>query len=227
VPGAAAGRTLVRATTDNVQLDTKPTGDASGAWNEVQAILKQVQSNVPGWASNLPAERNIITGEPVSRGANAWGMSPYYVTTAKHDPVLEEIARLQGAGLPKEAPRVLGGVQPTFGPVETAQDLKEGVRLTEAERDRLVGHLTQDRLGGKTLHDRLEQVISGNDYRQLSEGHDNIAGADGAKALEIQRIYAAYLRAAEMETRKDFPQLGDAIIARQTARKQALIPQAR
>jgi hypothetical protein len=228
VPGAALGRTIVRGMTGNEVLDTKPSGDATGVWNEVQALLKQAQSNIPGWASHLPAERNPITGEPITKGANAWGLSPYYVTTANHDTVLQEIARLQGAGLPKEAPRVLGGVQPSYGPVETLSgDLDEGVRLTEAERAKLVDHLTGDRLDGKTLHDRLEQVISSNSYQALSEGHKDIAGPDGAKALEIKRIYAAYLRSAEMATRKDFPALGDAIVARQIARKQALIPEAR
>ena len=71
---------------------------------------------------------------------------------------------------------------------------------------------------------KMTRVINSRSYQQLSEGHDNIAGADGAKALEIKRIYAAYLRSAEMSTRQDFPELGNAIIARQVARKQALIP---
>jgi hypothetical protein len=224
LPGGALLRTVVRAQTD--QIDMARTGDAEGGWAEVQALIKQFQSNIPGYAKDLPAHRNVITGEPIARGANAFGASPFVVTTKKNDAVLEEIARLKGAGLPMEPPRVLGGIRPDTGPVDTTKDMKEGVRLTEAERAKLTDYLTQSRvIDGKTLHDKLEQIINSPSYQKLSEGHDNIAGPDGSKALEIQKIFGAYLKYAEEKTKQDFPELGQAVLSRQMARKQALIPQ--
>jgi hypothetical protein len=213
MPGAAAGRTIVRNTTD--KLDTHVTGDATGVQAELQALMKLVQSQVPGWANSLPVERNMITGEPILRGENLGKITPYTATTKSDDAVLLEIARLQGAGLPSEPPRVLGGSNPSLGPLEPSA--KEGVRMTEAERSTLIDHLTGDRLGGKTLHGRLEQIMASANYQKQS---------DEAKGLMVRKVYQGYLLNAEQQTQKDHPELGSIVLQRRIAQRRGLMPPA-
>jgi hypothetical protein len=223
MPGAALGRTIVRDAPVGMggtvtQPDAKPTGDNVGIWEEVQALRKTFMAQIPGFASQLPARRNMITGEPIIRGESALGVTPYAVTTQTSDPVLEEVFyKQQGAGLPLEPPRVLGGSQPTALGQLDPSDFKEGVRLTEKERSTLIDHLTQDKLGGKNLHDRLEQVINSAAYQKLSDG------PSGGKALEIRKVYQGYLMSAEARTKDDYPELAQIVIQRRIARAQGLL----
>jgi hypothetical protein len=224
MPGAALGRTIVRDAPVGLggtvtQPDAKTTGDAVGIWDEVQALQKTFMAQIPGFASQLPARRNMINGEPILRGESLAGVTPYAVTTQTHDPVLEEVFYNQkGAGLPMEPPRVIGGSQPTaLGQLDDPTAAKEGVRLTEKERSTLIDHLTQDKVGGKNLHDRLEQVINSAGYQKLSDG------PSGGKALEIRKVYQGFLMNAEAQTKKDYPDLAQIVIQRRIARAQGLL----
>jgi hypothetical protein len=92
--------------------------------------------------------------------------------------------------------------------------LSEGVRLTEDERSHLTYFLTQYKLSGKTLHDRMAQIM-------LRPSYENMT--DDAKALELQKIFDGYLRNAEAKMRQEHPDLNQAVLDRQIARKMKLI----
>jgi hypothetical protein len=226
VPGAALGRTIARAT-DDVKRETQTVDDnVPPELREVSRFLNQLKAEVPGWSKTRPAVKNMLTGEPLPmEGGWLGAILPYQVTTNRNDVVLNEVAALDGAGLPKEVPRVIGGSKPPAGVRMEAPKPGEGVRLSDAERDRLTTLLTSEvkDARGNTLYEALHAMIAG--PGALHEQYvDQSDGRDGGKSLMVRQTFHDYLEMAEVLLRRENPQLGAVIAQRQLERALGRLP---
>jgi len=167
----------------------------------------------------------MITGEPEA-SENTWlqALNPFQVTTHKNDPVLNELVALEGAGLPREIPRVIGGSQPGMGYKLSAQDeqrqIKEGVKLSQEERQRLGVLLTKEVTdsNGNTLHEALKDTIEADDW------DDQTDGRDGGKAGRIQDVFNEFMDEAQAKLLDEYPKLNNVVQRRMLDRGMGKIP---
>lgn len=136
---------------------------------EVNSVLDAFKAKVPGYSDTLPPRRNLF-GEPIVLGGGLGPdmITPIYTNTAKHDPVTEELVRLQ---LPLSMP----------------SKSIEGVPLDPLEYDAyVVLQGSKPIIGDKTLHEQLADTMQSELYKQAS------GGPDGGKAVLVQQWINAY-----------------------------------
>ncbi len=220
IPGAALMRTVARAS-DPVKRDDV-TVSGPPAMREASELVTVYMKQVPGWSKHRPPIRNMITGEPIPAESGWLGaLLPYQVTTNPNDPVLNEIVALEGAGLPREVPRVLGGTRPRDSISVKAVNPREGVLLTDDERNELTRLLTKHghpAYEGRTLHQELARLIESEEYKDASDGKD------GGKALLIRRTFRAYLDQAEDAFLEKNREVATVIARRQLERDLGRLP---
>jgi hypothetical protein len=170
---------------------------------EVNSVLDQIRSRIPGLSSSLPPRRNIW-GEPiVLTGALGPDMiSPIYTSEQKKDPVSDEMIRLR---LPLSMPEKQIG----------------GVELTPQEYDRyvqLAGAEAVDPRSGLGLKESLRRLFRDPEYRRQSDG------PDGGKALLIKTQIHAFRTMARVRIMEEFPELRDLAEAARHEKFQAREP---
>jgi hypothetical protein len=107
-----------------------------------------VQSRIPGLTNRVPAVIDVA-GKPVRRPASAvGGANPFPITTAKHDPVLDELARL--------------GVSTSQAPA-TFKKRGRTTELTPAQRQQLTEQ------EGQQLYRILSPIITGKGWKGLND----------------------------------------------------------
>ncbi|MGH6692391.1 MAG: hypothetical protein ACREF4_17120, partial [Gammaproteobacteria bacterium] len=210
MPGAALGRNLSRAS-DAVVRESKTVSDTDPETTrrEVDTLVNEIKKQVPGWSQTRPAVINIITGEPIPmEGGWLGAILPYQVTTNKGDAVLQTIAELDGAGLPKELPRILSGTRPASPFAVREPSPREGVRLSDHERHRLGVLLTKEMKDsqGRTLYEALHARVAGDGWEH-ENFKDQSDGRWGGKSLEIATVWNAYMDMAEAKLLEEFPKL--------------------
>lgn len=175
---------------------------------ETETLLDEVKARLPFLSDELVPRRNLITGVPMERGG-------YLGSERSADPVLLEIARLDGAGIREPAP-VLAGARPSTAPIPMEPERAgQGIPLNARQRDRLIELLTSEKAGGKTLHERLGELIGSETYRRQTDG------VDGGKALLLREVYHAYVQAARARLEQE---MGPAIRAHHQKRLDKLRP---
>jgi hypothetical protein len=224
MPGAALGRVAARAT-DDAKRESQTVEHTDPEFREVAILLNEFKRQVPGWSQTRPAMRNMITGEKVPvEGGWLGQLSPFQVTVNKNDPVLNELVALDGAGLPKEIPRIIGGARPAAGTLAVPKP-GEGVRLSDKERERLTDLLTSGvkDATGRTLYEALSDMVQGPGVEHQMY-LDQSEGRDGGKAAMVQLTFHAFLDMAEAQLREEYPELGLAVTRRQTERDLQKLP---
>lgn len=236
IPGGSLFRNVQNAT-DPFKRDPQSVAhNENPELREFEKLVHIYAQNVPGWGGRnaleiagyrpRPAARNGITGEKLAN-ENQWlgFVNPFRITGFKNDKVLNEVVALEGAGLPQELiPRVLGGSQPgspyKFQGNELARTIKEGVKLSDEERDRLGTLLTEEITdhNGDTMHQAMARRMEEEDWSDLKDGKD------GGKAIELQRIYHQYLDEASRRLLEEYPRIDISIQRRQIMRDGRRIP---
>jgi hypothetical protein len=136
----------------------------SGSWP--QNIRQTAESRIPGLTSKVPAVIDVA-GKPVQRPASAvGGANPFPITTAKHDPVLDELARL--------------GVS-AIQPPATFKRRGRTVQLTDAQRQRL------SEQEGQQLYRILSPIITGKGWKGLNDDQRLKQIARFRRTIEGQR----------------------------------------
>jgi hypothetical protein len=227
IPGAAIGRTFNRMTDDEKRERKLVVDNENPELREFSKLTSIYTQNIPGWGHLIPGTKprpamvNMITGEPMPN-ENTWlgAINPFQQTTFKNDRVLNELVALNGAGLPKEIPRIIGGSQPASDyklPGDEAKQIKEGVILNDEERQRLGVLLTKEveDSDGNTLHQSLGELMDSEEYDDASE--------TGKKTL-VSKRFNFFLDKAERELREEYPKLDQVIARRQLERGLLKLP---
>jgi hypothetical protein len=231
IPGAAPARLFNKMTDDQrreLKTVTENDNPELREWSQLVHIWTQ---NIPGWGHLIPGTRprpamvHMITGEPIAN-ENTWlqAINPFQVTTHRNDPVLNELVALEGAGLPREIPRVVGGQQPgsefRLSANDEARIIKEGVKLNEEERQRLGVLLTKEvtDYNGDTLHEALTALIETDEYDDAKDGRD------GGKAGMIQDVFNTFMEQAQNQLFEEYPELQHIVLKRQLERGLGRIP---
>lgn len=121
---------------------------------EVRGFLERIKSRIPGYAEDLPAKHNWLTGE-VTTYPPGWGpdvMSPFpQGDLNKVSPAIKVMEEL-GVGW-QGPPRKFGSLE-----------------LTGAQYSELCRLTGTTRIGGRTLIQSLERVTSSRTFQRLGEG---------------------------------------------------------
>jgi hypothetical protein len=129
--------------------------------------IDRIKSRLPGYSDDLPPRRNIF-GEPIvlEGGIGPDIMSPIYTSTAKDDPIADEMVRQQVAvGMPR---RVI-----------------ENVELDAQQYDRYI--LLYSGIEAQvSLRDQLRTTMNSQSYKNASDG------SEGGKAIFIKGIFDEY-----------------------------------
>jgi hypothetical protein len=177
---------------------------------ETETLLDEIQAKIPWLSESLVPRRSIITGQPIT-GA------PTFYGERSADPVLNEIARLEGAGIRAPVPAV-AGPRPSNAPVPMEPEHGDpGIPLTKRQYDQLLVFMTTHKAGARTLHEALGELIATESYQRQTEGRD------GGKALLLRRTVDAYKAAA-----RDWMagQLAPQLLEREQKRQRRLTPNA-
>ena len=228
IPGASLSRFVNQAVSDTKSERKVVKDNEDPELRELDRLTGIYKQNLPGWGTlygkPYPALSHMITGEPIAN-ENTWlgAISPFRVSTNKNDVVLNELAALDGAGLPRELPRVVGGPQPASPfklPGEEEKAIREGVLLSTEERGRLSVLLTKEIKSedGETLHEALKTLIESDDYKEQKDGKY------GGKATRIALLFNSYLEQAERALFEEYPRLGQIVQRRQLERGLQKLP---
>jgi hypothetical protein len=161
-------------------------------YKEMQGILDTMKNKIPGLSSTLPAKYSWLTGEVQTMPDNAF-ILPTPWRKDKDDLVLSEMARLDyGFAAP---PKKLDGVELTTEQI--------------SEFNRLHGQI---KIGGKTLKDRLKQVMESNAYDINRERYPDSPDGLSSKRLNlVLDTVTRYRTAAKRELLKQNPDLAGQI----------------
>jgi len=233
IPGAAIWRLGNKATDDQKRERKTVIDNENPELREFATLVNIYKQNIPGWGGKspidlvygepTPAMVNMVTGEPVP-AENTWLMAifPFQQSTFKNDKVLNELVALEGAGLPREIPRVIGGSQPASPfklPGQEEKQMREGVLLSNQERQRLGVLLTKESDdSGDTLHEAMKALMDTDEYQDASDGRY------GGKATLMAQTFNGFLDRAEEQLREEYPRVDQVIVRRQLERGLGKLP---
>lgn len=179
---------------------------------EVRSTLDAIKSRLPGHSETLDPQRNIL-GEkievPASLGPD-W-ISPFAFSKWKEDGVADEIARV--TELNKSAFRPPAKMWGDFD----LTDFK--VKGNQSAYDRLQELTGSLKVQGRTLKDRLEELIQSPQYMKATDGDEFY---DGSRITLIRGLIGAYRKAAEGALVKENEGLWDHYVQHQRNRLEAL-----
>jgi hypothetical protein len=150
------------------------------------SMLDKIKSRIPGYSDTLPPRRNIF-GEPVvlEGGIGPDIMSPIYTSTAKDDPIADELVKQQASiSMPR---RVINNVE------LDAQQYDKYILLYSG----------QDNKGmkGVPLKKKLKELFATPQYKNATDG------PEGGKSLLIQSVFTAYRDTAKAQLISEDPRL--------------------
>lgn len=148
--------------------------------------IDTIRSRIPGFSEGLPPRRNIF-GEPVvlEGGIGPDIMSPIYTSTAKDDPIADELVKQQASiSMPR---RVINNVE------LDAQQYDKYILLYSG----------QDNKGmkGVPLKKKLKELFATPQYKNATDG------PEGGKSLLIQSVFTAYRDTAKAQLISEDPRL--------------------
>jgi hypothetical protein len=124
---------------------------------------------------------------------NLGGLNPFYLAEENKDPALQELARLQMA-------------------VQNPRKTMGGVDLTPEQYDRLQLAITQETKDGRgrTLHDRLREVVEADWYKELPEDQ---SPQDGRKTKQwvIEKVLRNYRNHGKKRFLREYPEVNQRI----------------
>lgn len=232
-PGSALLRAARRATDEQVREPGRKVEVDDPLWAEVRRLAEYWMDGIPGLSKHIPARKNIITGEPIVHegifGDEAYslGLAPVRVSTNKNDVVLNEIVNQQGAGIPREVPRVIGGAAPPAGRRLSTPRSSEGVLLNEQQRARLATLITTGKDPyGLTLHQALTSLVTESGPYAVFQYKSESEGKDGGKGLAIHSVWHQFYVEAEEKLLEEDRALADQVRRRRIERELGKLPPA-
>lgn len=161
---------------------------------EARTYADSIMKSVPGGSGSVDPQRNLL-GEPIERKTLAPGfdyVNPMAVSTKGNDFVLDEIARMHAAF---SMPRSKQG--------DGLVDMMEYANQAgQSAYDRYLELTGEVKIGGKTLRQKLERLVTSKDYLSLQD--DAVFAIDSPRASLVRRTIAKYRDAAMKAVRKEF-----------------------
>lgn len=150
------------------------------------SMLDKIKSRIPGYSDTLPPRRNIF-GEPVvlEGGIGPDIMSPIYTSTAKDDPIADELVKQQSS-------------------ISMPRRVVNGVELDPQQYDKyILLYSGQDNKGmkGVPLKKKLKELFATPQYKNATDG------PEGGKSLLIQSVFTAYRDTAKAQLISEDPRL--------------------
>lgn len=165
---------------------------------DVQTISEAIRNRIPGLSEGVAPRRDVL-GEPIRRaeiiGAvpMAW---PFAYSKVSNDIIAQELAQLGAGFTPPRAMR-------------NDVDLRAYVnRQGQNSYDRWQELTGQVRLGGKTLREAMEQLISTPSYQKIDP--TSVEGYESPRVGMIRKLISRYRDAAFRTTLQEFPDLMEA-----------------
>lgn len=169
---------------------------------EVRSVVDSIRSRVPGESRQLDPKRNLL-GDPITLppGWALGDLSPFYQTTGTSDAVKQELADLSyGFQMPSE--KVYGGFD-----LAQIKHPKTG----HTAYDRMVELTGEVKLGGRTLKEALDDLISSEQYQALPRGSALGDEFESGRIPLIRSFLRAYRKAALHKTLQELPDLKQAL----------------
>lgn len=160
--------------------------------------IDRIKSRLPGYSDDLPPRRNIF-GEPIvlEGGIGPDIMSPIYASTAKDDPVADEMVRQQVAvGMPRRQ--------------------IQGIELDAQQYDRYV-LLYSGIEAQMSLKEQLRSMFDTRSYKNATDG------PEGGKALMVKSVFTAYRDMAQAQMLAEDETLTNQITLAQEQRVEKLL----
>jgi hypothetical protein len=160
--------------------------------------IDRIKSRLPGYSDDLPPRRNIF-GEPIvlEGGIGPDIMSPIYASTAKDDPVADEMVRQQvSVGMPRRQ--------------------IQGIELDAQQYDRYV-LLYSGIEAQMSLKEQLRSMFDTRSYKNATDG------PEGGKALMVKSVFTAYRDMAQAQMLAEDETLTNQITLAQEQRVEKLL----
>lgn len=164
-----------------VRRDTDP------HMRELRSVMDAVVNRVPGMSDSLPAKRSWITGNPVVYPEGIGHeyipdlINPFTKSTGPADPVLAELVRLKHGFVPPSKTLIEGQLDLTPQQYERYNELHGTVKI-----------------GGKTMMDRLRDVIGSPGYDAERKNMPDIPdGTIDPRTKMVQRVITQYRETAK------------------------------
>ena len=162
---------------------------------EVRSLADALLNKLPSGRSNLDPKRNILGESIMIENKPLIGaISPIAMSTEKNDPILTEMANLNHAFRPP--PSTYGGLIDLL-----AFENDQG----RTAHDRRQEKLQTVRIGGRTLRQALQRLISSSDYQRLPPQSE--PGLPSPRVEKITTLLTKYRTKALNETMTEFPEL--------------------
>lgn len=183
---------------------------------ETRTMLDAVRRKLPGLSDSLPPRRNLL-GEPTPTpsgwlpfGAAGPGVarmvSPVAFSKSVTDPVKQELAKLQfGFSLP----------QRKYRGFDLTQYMDNGGRDAYDFLQERVGKVS---IGGRTLAQSLDRLISSQRYKSMPEPEGDNDQLN-PRIKEVQRVLSEYRQRAMKDTLKAFPRIKADVRAFETSQR--------
>lgn len=171
---------------------------------EVRDIVDAMSNKVPGLSSTLPPSRDLLGEKMMTPMGYPWSaINPFTIKNTEGDPVKVELARL--ASNDDGAPFTLPSKRVGTLDLTTVKN-KDGVSAWDRQQE-LLGDI---RIGGKSLHDRLEHTIASEPYQNAADGNGEFKHS--RKVDMIHRDIEHYRDIAQQKMLKEFPDLHKAML---------------
>lgn len=181
---------------------------------ELNTFMDVIKSRVPGYSEEVPASRNLFGEKRLREGSLGpdW-LSPIYKSTAKGDPVMNEVIN-QGVSINPISKFIGGARPPTTDPLAKERPV-HGITLTPKQYEKLVIYSTDG------LKKELEKLIGSPMYQAQSDG------PDGGKALLINNLVSAFRERGRLKLIQEDQELQDALKEKEIEKIRALTPVSR
>lgn len=167
---------------------------------ELDMLVRQWKSQIPGLSSDIPPDRDRIDGNPTM--IETFPFSPFLTRTPTNDELkLHIFGDLLGAGL-SPFPEWLGGGRPVADlglGTRPAENVTTGVRMTPEQKDRYAVLMTKEvkNVLGQTYRQALEEAVRDPMYQAESDIGPSGTPRDSGKAKWLQRIDQEFRGLAE------------------------------
>jgi len=161
---------------------------------EIRSIADRVLNVIPG-VGKLDVKRNILGEAQITQGLPVLqAVSPIGYSTEKGDKVFEEIASLNHAFRQPD---------PSYqGLINLLEYRTESGQTAHDRRLELTGEV---KIGGRTLRQALEKLISSRNYQRLDPRSE--PGLRSPRVTEINKLLQKYRSKALGQTLREFPEL--------------------
>lgn len=162
------------------------------AMKEARTLIDKLQARLPMLWAEMPNKHSWVTGEALMQPG--FFNTGHPIVAPKDDLVLDELSRMS---------RGTAFAPPTdkIGNVELSTE-------QYSEFLRLHGNV---QIGGKTLHQRLNEVMTSRSYDLDPERIYGIDNYDTRQEKMVRQVITAYRKRAEQELLRQYPQLREAV----------------